>query len=143
MESKNKKMGVSQKAIIFNKNGKILTIRRTKTAPSRPLHWDLPGGLLEFGEDTKDAIIREVKEETNLKIKNPIVMDARSKFSDNGEFWVTICYVARSTDKKVILSYEHDDIKWVTPNGFQKLKASPKNKKFVKYFKSWRTKNKI
>ena len=70
-------------------------------------------------------------------------MDVLSKLSDDGQFWVTICYIAYSTDKKVTLSYEHDDIKWVTPDEFQNLKASPKNKKFVKYFKSWRTKNKL
>ncbi len=135
MGSKNQKILLSEKAILFNKNGKLLTIRRTKTAPSRPLYWDLPGGWLDFGEDTKDGVIREIKEETGLKVKNLSVIDVISGFNDIGEFWITICYTARPTTIKVVLSYEHDDFMWVTPDEFQDLKASPRNKKFVERFK--------
>jgi 8-oxo-dGTP diphosphatase len=141
MKKKNKETGVSQKAILFNKDGKILTIRRSKTAPSRPLHWDLPGGDLDFGEDTRKGIIREIKEETGLKVKDLKLIDAISGFNDKREFWVTICYTAEATTSKVFLSYEHDDLQWVTPEKFQKLKASPRNKSFVKKFKSLCNKN--
>ncbi len=142
MENKNNKgkIGVSQKAIIFRKDGRFLTIRRSKTAPSRPLHWDLPGGDLEFGEDAKEGVIREIKEETGLEVKDLMVMDAISGFNDKNEFWVTICYTAQPTTSEVKLSYEHDDFQWVTPDEFQELKASPRNKKFVEKFKFLRTK---
>lgn len=86
MENRNQKIRVSQRAILFNKNGNILTIRRTETAPSRPLHWDLPGGNLEFGEDTRNGIFREIKEETGLKTKGLSVMDVISGFNDKDEF---------------------------------------------------------
>ncbi|MBI4652822.1 NUDIX hydrolase [Candidatus Kuenenbacteria bacterium] len=129
---KNQKIGVSQKAILFNENGKILTIRRTKTAPSRPLYWDLPGGDLYFGEEVKEGITREIKEETGLEVQDLLLFDVISGLNDKNEFWVTICYIARPITVDVVLSYEHDDFKWVTPNEFQKLKVSPRNKKFVK-----------
>ena len=128
------KVGISQKAILVDKNGKILAIRRTKTAPSRPLHWDLPGGAIDFGEDAKKSIEREIKEETGLKVKNLKIIDVFSGFSNNKNFWVTICYMAEPTSQKIVLSYEHDYFKWVTPKEFQKLKASPRNKRFVKSF---------
>ena len=137
---KNKKIGVSQKAIIFRKDGKFLTIRRSKTAPSRPLHWDLSGGDLGFGEDARKGIIREIKEETGLKVKNLALIDIISGLNDRNEFWVTVCYIARTAGLKVLLSYEHDDFQWVTPDEFRKLKASPRNKKFVERFKSLRSK---
>jgi len=41
-------------------------MRRTETAPSNPLKWDLPGGDVEYGEDPKKAILREIKEETGF-----------------------------------------------------------------------------
>jgi ADP-ribose pyrophosphatase len=65
-----KKIGVSQKAIIFNREGKILVLRRSGTALSNPGKWDFPGGDLEFGEDAIGGIIREIREETGLEVKN-------------------------------------------------------------------------
>ena len=62
--------GFSQKAFIYNKAGKFLTIRRTKTAPFGPLKWDLPGGDVELGEDLLKSIKREIKEETGLIVKD-------------------------------------------------------------------------
>ena len=129
------KIGISQKAILFGDDGKILTLRRSKTAPSRPLSWDLPGGELDFGENTKEGISREIREETGLEVQNIKVIDVISGFSDTKEFWVTICYSAKPTASDVVLSYEHDNFQWVTPDEFQKLETSSRNKKFVEEFK--------
>ena len=136
MENKEQEIHFSQKAILFNDDGKILTIRRTETAPSRPLHWDLPGGIFEFGEDLKEDIIREIEEETGLGVTGVSVIDAIGALDDRNEFWVTICYIAKPTSDNVVLSYEHDEFKWVSPDEFLKLKASPKNRKFVEGFRS-------
>lgn len=51
-------------AIIVNENGQILLQSRS----DRDL-WGLPGGCQELGERFQDTIIREVKEETNLDVK--------------------------------------------------------------------------
>lgn len=134
MENKKGKIEVSQKAIIVDKQGKILAIRRTKSAPSRPLYWDLPGGDLDFGEDVKNGIIREIKEETGLDVQGLVLSDVISGFNDRNEFWVTICYLAKPISVDVVLSFEHDNFKWVKPGEFIKLKVSPRNKKFVKKF---------
>lgn len=131
--ARGKNIGVSLKAVLFD-GEKILTIRRTKTAPSRPLHWDLPGGDLEYGEDLTAGIFREIKEETGLKVSGLKILDAISGPNSNGEFWVTICYTAKVKTTKVSLSFEHDDYKWIVPAEFKKMKASPKNKKFVAKF---------
>lgn len=52
---------------IIIKNKKILLIKR-KNSPFQG-KWALPGGFVEYGETTEDAVIREVCEETGIKTK--------------------------------------------------------------------------
>lgn len=126
------KAGVSQKAIIFNEEGKFLTLQRTNTAPSNPNKWDLPGGNLDFGEDTIKGITREIKEETGLKIENIKPFDAESHINKKNEFWVTIAYTAKTKSDKIKLSFEHNDFKWIDKEEFLKLESSKKLKRFIK-----------
>ena len=126
-----KKIGVSQKAIIFNREGKILVLRRSGTALSNPGKWDFPGGDLEFGEDAIGGIIREIREETGLEVKNLNLFDVESHINKEGDFWVTIAYIAKAVSDKVILSYEHDEFKWLTDEDFLKLESSEKLRRFV------------
>ncbi len=51
-------------AIIVNENNQILLQSRSDNDK-----WGLPGGCQELGERFEDTVIREVKEETNLDIK--------------------------------------------------------------------------
>jgi len=127
-----KKVGISQKAIVFNEEGKFLTLHRTSTAPSNPDKWDFPGGDLDFGEDTIEGITREIKEEAGLEVKDLKPFDIESNIYEDEEFWVTIAYTAKVIVDKVVLSFEHDEFKWVTPEEFLKLESPDKLKRFVK-----------
>ena len=52
---------------IVLKDGKILLIKR-KNQPFENM-WALPGGFVDYGEKTENAVIREMFEETGLKTK--------------------------------------------------------------------------
>lgn len=51
-------------AVIVNKNNQVLLQKRADRDK-----WGLPGGCQELGERFQDTIIREVKEETNLDVR--------------------------------------------------------------------------
>jgi len=51
-------------AVIPNGEGRILLQRRSDNGL-----WGLPGGSVEIGESVRDAIVREVREETGLSVE--------------------------------------------------------------------------
>ncbi|HUS51899.1 MAG TPA: NUDIX hydrolase [Candidatus Bathyarchaeia archaeon] len=53
--------------VLICKGDKVLLVKRNQT-PKKGL-WQLPGGFVEFGEMPQETAVREVKEETGLKIK--------------------------------------------------------------------------
>ena len=63
-----KRPGVGVGVIIQNSKGEILIGKRKG---SHSPYYSIPGGHLENGETFEEAAIKEVFEETNLKIKNP------------------------------------------------------------------------
>ncbi len=127
--------GFSQKVFLLNKDGKFLTIRRTKTAPSDPLKWDLPGGDVEYGENPLKAITRELTEETNLIGKDFRLFDVASQINFNQTHWLTLAYHTKLQSGKLNISWEHDLHKWVTLNEFLKLNISKKLKQFAQTLK--------
>jgi ADP-ribose pyrophosphatase YjhB (NUDIX family) len=54
-------------AVVWNRDGQFLLIRRTKE-PRRG-QWSLPGGRLELGETLEEGARREVREETGLEVE--------------------------------------------------------------------------
>jgi ADP-ribose pyrophosphatase YjhB (NUDIX family) len=54
---------VSVSAVILNQDKNVLLIQGPKRG------WELPGGLVERDEKVLDALVREVREETNAEIR--------------------------------------------------------------------------
>lgn len=126
------KVFITQKSMVKNGEGKILVMRRTKTAPTRPLDWDIPGGGLQFGEDPKVGVAREVREETGLEIKNIKPIEVISFLNPNKEFWVHIYYQADALSDSITLSFEHDQHKWITKEEFSNLDIPERFKNLLK-----------
>lgn len=57
-------------AAIRRTDGKYLITKRVMTKSWAPGWWEVSGGAAQAGEDSKDAVIREVREETGLDVSN-------------------------------------------------------------------------
>lgn len=53
-------------AVVFDDAGRLLLIRRAH-APAAG-QWSIPGGRVEPGESHEQAVVREVREETGLRV---------------------------------------------------------------------------
>jgi bifunctional NMN adenylyltransferase/nudix hydrolase len=68
------------KVIVYDADGRMLVLRRGHTHPTLALHPDLPGGYVDPGESLVEAALREVREETGLKVPEPVLRGSiRSK----------------------------------------------------------------
>ncbi len=54
-------------AAIIIHDGKVLLTRRKADVPY-PLLWEFPGGKVEAGEDPRDCIVREIREELAIDV---------------------------------------------------------------------------
>ncbi len=104
---------------LIEKNGKILLIRR-KIEPFKG-KLALPGGHIEYGETVENAIKREVKEETNLKIK---LIDILGVYSDPKRdprgHRISIVFIAKPIGKKLNAGSDALDIGFYNPEKLKK-----------------------
>ncbi|THD64568.1 MAG: NUDIX domain-containing protein [Bradyrhizobium sp.] len=110
-------------AVIF-RNGKVLLVRRAKS-PARGFY-SLPGGRVEFGESLHAALHREVDEETALKIEIIGLAGWREVLpgTSGGGHYLIMSFAARWIAREPVLNDEHDDFKWLAPDGLDDLKVT-------------------
>ncbi len=99
-EYKNPSLAVDA-IVIKNKASipKILLIKRKNP----PYGWALPGGFVDVGESTEDAVKRELKEETNLDAGTVRLFTVASEPDrDPRQHVVSIVYTAYVKDTSVV-----------------------------------------
>ncbi len=106
------KFYVATKGIVLNQHNQILIIQRAKGGRHENM-WEFPGGLVEFGELPEESLAREINEEVNLDID--ILRYIYSwKWIENNEQVVGMSFLCRcKDDRKLKLSFEHSNCKWV------------------------------
>ncbi|MFK7985798.1 MAG: NUDIX domain-containing protein [Sandaracinaceae bacterium] len=98
--------------VVFD--GRALVLRRPPRDRRFPNQWCLPGGQLEPGESPEDGVRRECLEETRLVIELTGV--AASQVVEVHQHPIRIHpFWARCDTASVVLSHEHTDHRWLTP----------------------------
>jgi 8-oxo-dGTP diphosphatase len=113
---------------IIVRDEQVLLVRRSN--PPMQGEWSIPGGLVETGETTREAIIREVREETGLEIEvvklaevfERIVRDPDSRVQYH---YVLIDYVCRPTTSEAHAGSDVSEVRWVNTDRLEKLAVAP------------------
>ncbi|UTW56474.1 NUDIX hydrolase [Kordiimonas sp. SCSIO 12610] len=102
-------------AVVFF-GDKVLLIKRGK--PPKEDEWSLPGGRQEIGERVIDTMVREVFEETSLKVKPGPLLDVIDYIEhSNGQIafhYTLIDYMAESTSDQPVAASDAKDARFFT-----------------------------
>lgn len=94
-----------------------------------------PGGHIEKNENFYDAVIREVKEETGLKISNPILCGIE-EFKTKDEDRYLMFYYKTNKYKGKIKSSNEGEVFWINRNDLDKYHLSLDLKRILKVMDS-------
>ena len=87
--------------------------------------WEFPGGKVEVNELPEHALIREIKEELDIDIKNKCIAPLSFSEFNYKEFQLLLLlYVCRRWEGQP-RSMENNELKWVKPNMLRKYKMPP------------------
>jgi mutator protein MutT len=90
--------------VVLNPEGKALLLKRGADAEWMPDRWNLPGGVIEEGENHREAAIRECQEESGITPTN---------VEHVGVFGRVDAFVGKTDSNDVTINFESSDEAWV------------------------------
>ncbi len=117
MAQQNNRPGVGLGIILENHEGKILVGKRKG---SHSPYYSIPGGHLDPGETFEAGAVREIKEETDLDIRDPKVIAVTNNletYRNEGLHHISIVLLAKgfSGDLKIMEPGKCEEWLWVDP----------------------------
>ena len=96
-------------------DGHVLLIRRAK--PPVAGKWSIPGGMVELGETTAEAVVRELEEECGLRVRLGGVAGILDRVTRDPEgrvryHWVLVDYVAFPESGTLAAGSDAADAQW-------------------------------
>ena len=104
-------------AAIIKKDNHFLIVKRNRKK-HLGLKWEFPGGKVQENETFEEALIREIKEELNIKISLQDKL-AEEKYKDEKIDIVLHYFLCTQEDGTIELN-EHEDLAWVEKKDFDK-----------------------
>jgi ADP-ribose pyrophosphatase YjhB (NUDIX family) len=99
-------------SVVFMQDGKVLVAKR-KHAPKQGLY-GIPGGFLEYGEATYDAAIREMLEETTVRVTNMTLLATHTVEYDENETVCGVIYLAHAWEGTFAANDDSSELEWVS-----------------------------
>lgn len=103
---------------VVKRGEKLLLLKRSEEISSGG-KWCFPGGKIEEGETPREAAVREVNEETGLKVD---VKKSGEEFTAEGELgeWRIYPFLMNDAGKDVDLNHESSEYRWLEKDEIEK-----------------------
>jgi len=97
--------------------------------------WEFPGGKIEIGENNKEALIREIKEELSITIS--VDTFVKTVEYDYPNFHLTMhCFICTQINGTLTLN-EHNDAKWIHKSELDELDWLPADLELLQELKKY------
>ncbi len=118
---------------IIEKNGKVLMVKASRGYTKG--FWNLPGGFAHYGEDPKEALEREIKEETGLSVKARRLVGIYTETFEDGFYMISFMYECDvKSGREMPSETEIEEIRYMGAKAAIKAANSPFVKKGLKDF---------
>ena len=105
------------------RDGKVLLIRRGKQ-PYKD-HWSLPGGGVERGETIREAVKREVLEETGFEVDVGLVAGYREEIIGPDEHYLILAFHCTVTGGELCAGDDAAECAFMDPNELTDVLTTP------------------
>ena len=100
--------------VVVHENRVLLVQRGTEPLKGQ---WSIPGGLIDVGESLREAVIREVREETGLNVEPVELVELLDRIYREGErvryHYVIADYLCRVIGGSLLAASDADAVRWV------------------------------
>lgn len=103
-------------------DARVLLVHRHPDRRNYPNCWDLPGGHVELGESSEDAVRRECREELGIDVEDPSPM--RLTCSDPALRKDAFLVTRWTGTPRNMSPDEHDDLAWFPANDLDSITLS-------------------
>lgn len=106
---------------LIDADGRVLIAQRPE-GKALPGLWEFPGGKVDANERPEEALIRELREELGIEVKEPCLAPLSFASYPYPDFHLLMpLYVCRRWEG-FVAAHEHQALKWVWP---KELRAYP------------------
>ncbi len=109
---------------LIDPDGRVLMAQRPAGKNLAGL-WEFPGGKMEAGERPEDTLIRELREELGIEVKEPCLAPFSFASHSYADFHLLMpLYICRRWEG-MPQALEHQAIKWLMPKDMAQLPLTP------------------
>ena len=120
-------------AVVF-RGSEVLLVRRGNQPSKGKL--GIPGGVVELGETSEEAVVREVEEETGIRVKPLRVLDVLDSIVRNDEggirfHYVLLEFLCKPLGGELRASSDASDALWAPLERLEELDVMPRTRAFI------------